>query len=142
MKQRIRERGLEQQIIVDSAGTGDWHIGSPPDSRAAAAALQRGYDLSDLRARQVVRDDFEKFDLILAMDRNNHRDLTALSNAQQREKVALFLSAVPHTNVQDVPDPYYGGADGFDHVLDLVEEACDAWLDQLVERHGLQAACK
>ena len=131
LKKMVAEAGLEDLISVDSAGTGSWHIGHPPDRRATAAAAQRGYDLSLLRARQVVKDDFSQFDHILAMDTQNLADLNAMCPPGRNEKVRLFLDYVPEAGLTDVPDPYYGGEDGFDHVLDLVESAAAGLLNQL-----------
>ena len=106
------------QLEIASAGIGDWHVGSPPDERAQHHAKGRGYDLSSLRARQVTKRDFERFDLILAMDRGHLRALQRMARAEQRHKLRLFVAG------QDVPDPYYGGPEGFERVLDLVEAAC------------------
>ena len=110
------KEGIE--LRIESAGIGDWHIGSPPDKRAQHHAKGRGYDLSALRARQVSRRDFEDFDLILAMDRGHLRALERMAPAAERHKIRLF---VPD---RDVPDPYYGGPEGFERVRDLVEAAC------------------
>jgi protein-tyrosine phosphatase len=116
-------------VEVDSAGTGGWHAGDPPDARAQEIARTRGYVLSDLRARQVRAADFERFDLILAMDRSNLRDLQRLRPAPGDAALRLFL----HPSEADVPDPYYDG--GFGHVLDLVEEGCARLLDA-IRRQG------
>src|SRR4051794_32931472 len=121
MRRLVREEGLEQAIEIDSAGTGDWHVGHPPDERAAGAAAARGIDLEGA-ARQFRREDFEQFDLILAMDRTNMRALLALApDEDAAEKVRLFREFDPASGGApdlDVPDPYCGGADGFEHVLD------------------------
>ena len=108
---------------IDSAGTGSWHAGSPPDERSAAAALLRGIDLSGQRARQVTAGDFENFDIILAMDEENFKWLKSAAPEHLRDRIFLFLDFAPGSDVREVPDPYYGGMYGFDHVLDLVEEA-------------------
>lgn len=108
--------GLE--LHIESAGLGDWHVGSAPDDRAQQHAKERGYDLSALRARQVMKQDFARFDLILAMDRGHLRALTRMAPAEHRRKVRLFAAG------EDVPDPYYGGPEGFERVLDLVEATC------------------
>ena len=108
--------GLELDIA--SAGIGDWHVGAAPDERAQHHAKSRGYDLSALRARQVTKQDFARFDLILAMDGGHLRALTRMAPAEHRHKVRLFVTG------QDVPDPYYGGPEGFERVLDLVEASC------------------
>lgn len=133
-RSRARQRGL--QLDIDSCGTGDWHIGKPPDARATSAAALRGYDLSGLRARQLQRDDFYRFDHVLVMDRNNLRDVIAMQPDDGRATVRLFLDYATHSDVREVPDPYYGGEDGFRQVLDLVEQACDGLLDALQEPVG------
>ena len=127
---RADRRGLLAQRDVDSAGTGDWHVGKPPDRRAQLAARQRGYDLSSLRARQVSVDDFHRFDLILAMDHANLADLQAIRPTGSKAELRLFLAFAGRPD-EAVPDPYYGGDDGFDRVLDLVEQACDGLLATL-----------
>lgn len=129
-RQQLLDAGLEGQVEVDSAGTGPWHVGKPADSRASAAALQRGYDLSALRGRQVSRADFERFDLILAMDHSNFADLKALQPANSRAELDLFLRRY-QLDEDEVPDPYYGGADGFEHVLDLLEQAGAALINEV-----------
>jgi len=116
-------QGIELRIA--SAGIGDWHVGSPPDERAQHHAKGRGYDLSSLRARQVRSSDFTEFDLILAMDRGHLRALERMAPREHRHKVRLFVAG------GDVPDPYYGGAEGFERVLDLVEAACRDLLQEL-----------
>ncbi len=121
-RQQLLQAGLDGLVEVDSAGTGPWHVGKPADSRASAAALQRGYDLSALRGRQVSRADFERFDLILAMDHSNFADLKALQPANSRAELDLYLRRY-QLDEDEVPDPYYGGAEGFEHVLDLLENA-------------------
>ena len=126
MRHQLRERGLEDRVEVESAGTGDWHVGHPPDDRATAAARRRGVVLEGA-ARQVAPEDFEDFDLLVAMDRSNLAELLALApDEDARRRVRLLLGD------RDVPDPYYGGTDGFDEVLDLVEEACERLVEELV----------
>jgi len=117
------EEGIELRIA--SAGLGDWHVGAAPDDRAQHHAKGRGYDLSALRARQVRAADFDEFDLILAMDRGHLRALERMAPSELRHKVRLFVAG------RDVPDPYYGGPEGFEHVLDLVEAACRDLLREL-----------
>ena len=129
----VRARGLESRILVDSCGTGDWHIGHPPDKRSAQAAALRGYDLSHLRARQVRREDFDEFDYILAMDRANLEDLLDLRPAHFAGDLRLFLAYAPELGVEEVPDPYYGGSDGFGHVLDLIEAASEGLLQEILD---------
>jgi protein-tyrosine phosphatase len=133
MRGLLREQGLEDVVEVDSAGTGDWHVGSPPDARATAAAQARGITLAGA-ARQVARADFADYDLILAADRRNLRDLEAILPPGARAKLHLLREFDPASEGApdlDVPDPYYGGDDGFEHVLDLVEAACRGLLDTL-----------
>jgi protein-tyrosine phosphatase len=134
MRALVRERGLEGEVELDSAGTGGWHAGEAPDERATSAARRRGIGLEGA-ARQVEPADFERFDLILAMDRENLRALEALApDARARGKVRLlreFDPASAESTDLDVPDPYYGGARGFDNVLDLVEAACRGLLAEL-----------
>jgi len=118
-----RQAGIE--LRIESAGLGDWHVGHPPDERAQRHARNRGYDLSAQRARQVSARDFHEFDLILAMDRGHFRELQRMAPPERRAKVRMFMDGC------DVPDPYYGGAHGFERVLDLVEERCRALLQDL-----------
>ncbi len=129
----VKARGLESHIHVDSCGTGDWHVGHAPDKRSAKAAAQRGYDLSHLRARQVRLEDFDEFDYILAMDRANLDDLEDLRPAHYAGDLRLFLAYAPALGVEEVPDPYYGGIDGFGHVLDLVEAASEGLLQEILD---------
>jgi protein-tyrosine phosphatase len=122
--------GLE----VDSAGTAGYHLGEPPDPRMRAAAARRGYDLTALRARTVEPGDFDRFDLILAMDRENLAVLRRRAPDGARERLRLFLEFAPHGEPQEVPDPYYGGPNGFEEVLDLVEAAARGLLSYLRQR--------
>ena len=121
-------------IEVDSAGTAGYHIGEPPDARTRQAASRRGYDLSALRARIVEPRDFENFDLILAMDRENLNVLRHRAPVDAHERVRLFLEFAPDATVTEVPDPYYGGPNGFEEVLDLVEAATHGLLQHLRRR--------
>lgn len=125
------QAGLGSRIHIDSAGTGDWHVGQPPDRRAIAAARERGIDLSGLRGRQVSSHDFRTFDWILAMDRDNLSALRTLRPSGYAGHLGLFLDLVPHLGRSEVPDPYYGGPAGFDEVLDLVEQASNALLTRI-----------
>jgi protein-tyrosine phosphatase len=125
MRHLLAERGLEDEIEVQSAGTGGWHAGSPPDARSTRAAAARGITLEGA-ARQVTRADFEDFDLLVAMDRDNLADLRAIAPPGTEHKLRLLLG-----EGRDVPDPYYGGPHGFENVLDLVETACEQLLDEL-----------
>lgn len=129
---RVGQQGLAGRIVVDSCGTGDWHIGHPPDRRAQAEAARRGYDLSPLRARQVGREDFDRFDYILAMDRHNLHTLQAMSPPNFGGHLGLFLDFAPGAGEREVPDPYYGENDGFTHVLNLIEEASDGLLREIL----------
>jgi protein-tyrosine phosphatase len=115
----LTQEAPELQVEVDSAGTAGYHIGSPPDSRSRRAAMSRGVDLSELRARQVAPHDFACFDLILAMDRDNLGTLEAMRPEGSRARVRLFLEYAPELGRLEVPDPYYGDASGFEEVLDL-----------------------
>lgn len=129
MQALVERAGLSDEIEIDSAGTGDWHAGNPADQRAMAAAKQRGYELSSI-ARQVRLADFEEFDLIVAMDGSNHSDLQALAPDDAIDKIRL-LREFGDGDRLDVPDPYYGGEDGFGEVLDMVERCCAALLDDV-----------
>ena len=124
----------ELGVEVDSAGTAGYHVGEPPDPRMQAAAARRGYELKALRARVVEPRDFERFDLILAMDRENLEVLHRRAPEQARERVRLFLEFSPDSEPREVPDPYYGGANGFEEVLDLVEAAARGLLGYLRQR--------
>ena len=132
MRHLLVAEGLADAVEIESAGTGDWHVGHSPDHRSAGAAAGRGIELAG-EARQVVAADFEAFDLILAMDRSNHDDLLALApDDDARERVRLLREYDPEAVAADeleVPDPYYGGADGFDRVLDVVTRACEGLLE-------------
>lgn len=132
MNHLIAQRGLEDQVICDSAGTGAYHIGSPPDRRMAAAAAQQGIQLKG-RARQFQREDFEAFDLILAMDKDNYRNILYLDRGDRyKDKVRLMCEfCTRHPNFSEVPDPYYGGPEGFNQVIDLLMDACEGLLDEL-----------
>jgi len=130
----VAERVPGVEIEVDSAGTHDYHVGDPPDPRSIAAAARRGVDLRQLRARLIRDDDFERFDLIIAMDRLNREALLERSPAPFRERIRLFMEFAGDREVEDVPDPYYGGAPGFERVLDLAEEAAAGLLDEVLDR--------
>ena len=132
---RVEEAGLIQQVLIDSAGTHDYHVGAPPDTRAQRAALKRGYDMSMLRGRQVVVDDFVRFDYVLAMDQDNLSILKRMCPPSQLHRIALFLSYATSHEQREVPDPYYGGADGFDRVLDMVEDAAEGLLAHIRKTH-------
>ena len=133
LRHKLREAGLADQVEVASAGTGDWHVGKAPDTRSQAAAKLRGYDLSAQRARQVSRADFASYDLILAMDNSNLRHLKALQPAQGKAELDLFLRRY-QSPIDEVPDPYYDGEQGFEQVLDLIERASDLLVIELKGR--------
>jgi protein-tyrosine phosphatase len=134
MRRLLESEGLSDRIELDSAGTGDWHVGHPPDSRATIAAYRRGVRLEGA-ARQVRPDDFERFDVLVAMDRQNAAELLALAPGEDAaEKVRLLREFDPESAGApdlDVPDPYYGGDNGFETVLDMVEASCRGLLDEL-----------
>lgn len=134
-EQMVQAEQLSHVITVDSAGTGDWHVGRAPDERAVRAARGRGYDLSHLRARQVRADDFGHFDYILAMDRANLLDLERLAPVHFSGTLGLFLDYARALDTVEVPDPYGGGMDGFERVLALVENASLGLLEHLKTRH-------
>jgi len=133
-RERVIAAGLEEKIRIDSAGTGDWHIGRAPDPRTREAAARRGYQMDSLRARQVSPQDFYEFDVVLAMDNANLADLQAMQPADVTVSLGRFLDYSSETSVSEVPDPYYGGEDGFDRVLDLIEGGAEGLLDALRER--------
>lgn len=137
MRTKLQAAGLADRVEVDSAGTHAYHVGEPPDLRSQVHARQRGVDLSDLRARALDEADFAAFDLVLVMDDANFRAVMARCPAEWRSRVRRLLDAAPHTGRREVPDPYYGGAAGFDEVLDLVEAACDGLLNELRTRHAV-----
>ncbi|MBR9971212.1 low molecular weight protein-tyrosine-phosphatase [Magnetospirillum sulfuroxidans] len=130
----VESEGLSNQISVDSAGTHAYHVGEPADSRSAAAARKRGVELADLRARKLRPADFTDFDLLLAMDRSHQQTMAQACPPGQQDRVRLFLSFAPHLNLRDVPDPYYGGGDGFERVLDMIEAGSRGLLAHLRTR--------
>ena len=129
MRAKLAAAGLD--VEVDSAGTHGYHVGAPPDERAQAHAARRGYDLSALRARQLVAEDFRRFDLVLGMDADNLARAARLCPPGERQRLKLLMDYAPHTGHRHVPDPYYGGEAGFEEVLDLVEAACDGLVEAL-----------
>lgn len=128
-RQRAEAAGL--QLEIDSAGTHAYHVGNPPDARSSRHAALRGYDLSAQRARQVSASDFEHYDHLLAMDHENFARLQAACPPQHRHKLALFMQYATHSDSDVVPDPYYGGTNGFDQVLDYIEDASDGLITAL-----------
>ncbi|WP_043739534.1 low molecular weight protein-tyrosine-phosphatase [Thioalkalivibrio nitratireducens] len=135
--ERLRKAGLDAVVEVDSAGTHGYHVGAPPDRRAQAAAGERGYDLGALRARRLTPEDFHHFDYIVVMDEENLHNALALQPAGARARVHRFLEFAPQRAEREVPDPYYGGTQGFTQVMDLVEDAATGLLSHLRDRHGL-----
>lgn len=131
----VENAGLAECILIDSAGTHDYHIGAAPDLRAQRAAQQRGYDMSGLRGRQVEEGDFHRFDYVLAMDEANLAILQRLAPQDANARVRLFLEYARHHAEREVPDPYYGGAEGFERVLDMVEDAAQGLLQDIGQRH-------
>ena len=131
----VENAGLTDKIFIDSAGTHDYHIGSNPDSRTQQAAIQRGYDMSDLRGRQVEQDDFDRFDYVLAMDKGNLAILHRIVPPDSETRPRLFLEYARNHAEREVPDPYYGGADGFERVLDMVEDAAEGLLLHIRNQH-------
>ena len=131
MRRLVDEAGLSAHVSVDSAGTGDWHIGEAPDERAQRAAAKRGYDLAPLRARQITAADFRAFDLIVAMDDANVTALQQVAPPTGRDKIRLLMEFAPHAQERVVTDPYFGGDAGFEAVLDQCEAACSGLLAAL-----------
>lgn len=131
---RICDAGLEHVIQVDSAGTHGYHVGEPPDRRAQATARSRGYDLAGLRARRLDEEDFREFDYILVMDEDNLSHARKVQPSDGKARLHRFLEFAGSRREREVPDPYYGGAQGFEHVLDLVEDAADGFLAHLREQ--------
>ena len=134
-KQKIKERDLENFFVVDSAGTGSWHVGNLPDKRMRTTALSRGIELTS-RARQIEGHDLYEFDLILVMDKDNLdavKSLTKDQNNPVNSKIKLILSYSKNFQLDEVPDPYYGGQNGFDKVLDLLDDAMDGLIDSLID---------
>ncbi len=124
MRHQVEAARLSDRILIDSAGTGDWHVGASPDRRAQQAAGERGYDLSALRGRQIGPEDFERFDLVIAMDDANVAALKAICPPAQRDRIRLLMEFAPATDIREVADPYFGGDAGFERVLDQCEAAC------------------
>jgi protein-tyrosine phosphatase len=134
MNHLIKQANLSDQIICDSAGTSSYHIGSSPDSRMTMAAVRRGIQMQG-KARQFMPSDFEEFDLILAMDRENYHNILALDRqGKYRDKVKMMCDYATHHSIKEVPDPYYGGKEGFDRVLDLLLDACSGLLTEIKQK--------
>ncbi len=130
-RDKVKKAGLAASVQTDSAGTHGYHVGNPPDARAQEAARGRGYDLSDLRGREVCAQDFEAFDYVLAMDKDNLAILQQKCPAHLQHKVRRLLSFSRRYPNLDVPDPYYGGRAGFDMVLDMVEDAAEGLIEAI-----------
>lgn len=135
-RQRIKQASLEEHVVIDSAGTGPWHVGKAPDERAQKASLKRGYDqITKLRARQLTKNDKDKFDYILIMDDRNHGDVTERFEGDMK-KVQYFLDYAGHdVSEKSVPDPYYDGEESFNYMLDLLEAAADGLLRHIQEQN-------
>jgi low molecular weight protein-tyrosine phosphatase len=139
------DEGVLHLFDIDSAGLGDWHVGQAPDTRAQAAARDRSIDISGQSARQFAPGDYDRFDLLLAMDGSNYQELVELAPRDARHKIRRFLDFAPQAGTQDVPDPFYGGREGFDHALDLIEQAARGLLTELLAdqakpaKHGAQS---
>jgi protein-tyrosine phosphatase len=131
MRDLVEQAKLSDRIVIDSAGTGDWHIGDAPDERAQHAARKRGYDLSALRGRQIARDDFERFDLFLVMDDSNAAALAAICPPSERDKIRLLMEFATRDDSRVIVDPYFGGEEGFERALDQCEDACEGLLKAL-----------
>lgn len=127
----VNEKNLSDKFITDSAGTHAYHVGEPPDSRAQETAHSRGIDLSDLRGRKVTADDFNKFDYVLAMDKDNYAILHALCPTSKTNKLKLFLEFASDIDSKEVPDPYYGGTQGFEKVFDMLEQASLGFIEHI-----------
>lgn len=136
LRHRVQRAGLAARVEIDSAGTYAGHVGSPPDERSIAHAARRGYDLTDQRARRVVAADFDSFDLLLAMDDDNLATLIERCPAERQQRVRRLMAFAPEGSPTAVPDPYYGGAAGFEYVLDLIELACDGLVQYLHSHQG------
>ncbi|MCB1864789.1 MAG: low molecular weight phosphotyrosine protein phosphatase [Chromatiales bacterium] len=127
----VEREGLGDRIVIDSAGTHAWHEGEPPDARSQSTAVARGLDLSDLRARRVAEEDFERFDLVVAMDQDNYMNLARKCPDARVNALHLFMDFAPQFKTREVPDPYYGGPQGFEKVFDMVEAASEGLLAYL-----------
>lgn len=132
---RVIEEGLSHLIEIDSAGTHAYHVGEPPDPRARETAQRRGIDLSRQRARRAIAEDFERFDYVVAMDEANHRALSELCPAGFEERLRLFMDYAPQLDQREVPDPYYGGSNGFEAVFDMVDAAARGLLEAIRREH-------
>ncbi|PIE90544.1 MAG: phosphotyrosine protein phosphatase [Acidobacteria bacterium] len=134
----VRERGIDSQFQIDSAGLHAYHVGEKPDPRSSREAKKHGVDLSGQRARQLRREDFQMFDCILAMDYGHLEDMKAMAPDEYKSKIKLFLEPIRNeVMLSEVPDPYYGGRDGFKKVFNLIERGCEAWLTRWNEENAV-----
>jgi len=131
----VEDAGLADVIEIDSAGTHAYHEGEPPDSRAQSTAQNRGIDLSDLRARKAHSEDFDYYDYVLAMDQDNYHGLSSICPPGQERKISLLMDYAAQMRIREVPDPYYGGNQGFERVFDMVEAAADGLLRDIRRRY-------
>ena len=134
-RKMVEDAGLQAQIEIDSAGTHAYHVGNPPDSRSLQTGRGRGLDFSDLSARQAKSADFDNFDYVLAMDKDNFRNLKAICPEGQESRLYMFMDFAPHLKIKEVPDPYYGGDSGFEQVFDMVEAASKGLLEEIKNKH-------
>ena len=134
-RKEIEDAGLAKDFFVDSAGTHSYHVGKPADARAIEAAACRGYDLSRNIGRQVSKTDLTHFDYVLAMDRQNYNHLQSMAGGTHDGKISLFLNFAPELGAQDVPDPYFGGNDGFEYVLDIIQTGSKGLLESIRRKH-------
>lgn len=132
----IASKGLDHRIYADSAGTHAYHIGEKPDARSQKTAKKRQIDMSSQRARRVEQDDFDTFDYVLAMDEDNYLALESIASPKQRERLHLFMNFAAYRNETEVPDPYYGGTHGFERVFDMVQDASEGLLDEILKKYG------
>jgi len=132
LEQKLLQEGLENKVTVDSAGTSDYHIGDPPDHRAVQKSKEKGIDISSYRGRQFEREDFDQFDRIFAMDFSNYENIVRLSrDKSDNQKVEMILNLTHEGSNMSVPDPYYGGEEGFENVYHLLDSACDVLIEQI-----------
>lgn len=136
-RKMVRNKGLDDQISVDSCGLSAYHVGELPDPRSREMAETRGIDLTDIRSRKITPGDYHQFDYILAMDDGHLRDMRRQAPSTRQNRIELFLDYHPTMAGQSVPDPYYGGANGFVHVFDMIEEASARLLDHICQKHGI-----
>ncbi len=136
-RKNVADAGLAGRVLIDSAGTDGYHVGEPPDTRAQIAARARGYDISGLRARRVERSDFDRFDLVLAMDNENRAFLSRLASPAGDAKLKLMMEYARSYAVREVPDPYDGGPEDFELVLDMLEDATAGLLETILSKHAI-----